>query len=94
MSDKLELATKANAMAATIQMETSGLSWVNVRSVVERILKILQDEGKTGLDIVESLLKMIGYFTTRDVSGILAMIKEVTDSVEKVINAIREEFGV
>ena len=86
----------ASVMAAepTAMMASAGLSFVDVLSVAQHVVKLLESQGQACLDIVAASLKLIKAVSGRDMLGCFAALREVTDDVTKLIAAVKEEFGI
>lgn len=86
----------AALLAAPVPQEMTavGLDWTGVVAYARGAIRFLQDHGDTAIDAIEAGFRAFKAITARDMMGIFAALSEVTVDVQKLIAAIREEFGL
>lgn len=75
-------------------MKAVKLNWLSILGMAEHCVNILQSEGETVLDIVRGIMKMIQAVSERDLFTIFAQLNKTTADVNKVVDAIKKEFGI
>lgn len=68
------------------------LSFVDVLAVADHVVKLLETQGKSCLEIVTGSLKMIRAVTNRDMLGVFTALRELQEDVSVLVAAIRLEF--
>lgn len=82
------------SMAVPAPMAAVGLDWSGVVAYARGAIRFLQDHGETAIHAVEAGFRAFKAITQRDMMGIFAALSEVTVDVQKLIEAVREEFGL
>lgn len=88
MSSPLMTATPTPLMASV------SLSFVDVLAVADHVVHLLQTQGKTALEIVTGMLKLIRAVSGRDMLGIFTALRELQDDVSTLVAAIKAEFQI
>jgi len=84
----------AEVAAATPMMGSVGLSWLDLKSYAEHIVHLLQTQGETAIDAVDTAIRLVKLATLRDFVGIFAALQQEQKDVQAIIAAIRTEFGI
>ena len=75
-------------------MGAVGLDWTGVRAYAEKAIKLIQDHGHEFLDMIDAGFRAFKAITSRDMLGIFAALNDVTVDLQKLIAAIKDEFGI
>lgn len=89
-----EMSATPAVVAATPVMGLAGLSADDVLVQIRHVVNLLETQGDTVLDIVTGALKMVRYFSTRDMIGVFTELNKQVVNVQALIAAIKAEFGL
>ncbi len=76
------------------QMAAAGLSWPSLIDYARKAVNLLQSVGDDAIDVAEAGFRAWAALSERDLSGVLAAFADGQRSVNKIIAAIRLEFGL
>ena len=88
------MADKPEMMAATPVMGSVGLSWLDLKSYAQHLIHILQTEGNTAIDAVDTAIRLVKAVTNRDYVTVFAALQQEQKDIQQIIEAIRTEFGL
>lgn len=71
-----------------------GFSWFDAEVQIRHVINLLETQGDTALAVVKGSLKLIKLATQRDMLGVFAELNSVTVNVQKLVEAIKAEFGI
>lgn len=71
-----------------------GLSFVDVLAVADHVVKLLESQGKTCLEIVTGMLKLIRAVSGRSMVGVFVALQELQEDVTALIAAVKAEFSL
>lgn len=75
-------------------MAANGLAWLDIRDYAVHAIKVLQTEGNTAIDAIDTAFTMARAVTNRDFTGIFEALHREQADVQEIINAIKAEFGI
>lgn len=78
----------------TAEMQAVGMSFLDVQEFAQHLLSLLQSQGQTVLDLVATGMKLVKAVTARDLLGIFTELNAATIDIQKLIDAIKAEFGI
>lgn len=78
----------------TPMMVQYGFDWSKVIDYAKKSVKLLQEQGDTIVDIIQAGFIGIKAITNRDMLGIFAALSDVAVNTQKLIDAIKLEFGL
>jgi hypothetical protein len=82
------------SLPPTPQMMGAGLSFDRLVVWARKAVELLREHGDTAIDVVEDVFKLWQSISNRDLTGVLAAFASGQRNVEKIIEAIRNEFGI
>lgn len=88
--------TEPTPMMATPMMGEVGISIDGVKKQALRLITLLQSEtfGPNVADVVADGIAIIGFIASRNVVGILAMLRQAQVNVSEVVDEIRRVFEI
>jgi hypothetical protein len=82
------------SLPPTPMMMGAGLSFDRLVVWARKAVELLREHGDTAIDVVEDVFKLWQSISNRDLTGVLAAFASGQRNVEKIIEAIRNEFGI
>jgi len=82
------------SLPPTPQMQSVGVSFGSLVAFARKAIDLLQEHGDTIIDTVEDVFRVWQGVSNRDLTGVLAAFASGQRNVEKIIEAIRNEFGI
>jgi hypothetical protein len=86
--------TAYGSLPPTPLMGQVGLSFGGLVEFARKAINLLQTTGDTFIDLLETGFKLWSAISSRDLGGILRAFSDGQRSVEAIIKAIRDEFGI
>lgn len=84
----------AEKMTATPMMGSVGLSWLDLKSYAEHLVHLLQTEGDTAIDAVDTAIRLVKAVTGRDFVAVFAALQQEQKDIQQIIAAVKAEFGI
>ena len=81
-------------MAATPKMGAVGLSWLDLKGYAQHLIHLLETEGDTAIDAVDTAIRLVKAVTDRDYPAIFLALQQEQKDVQAIIAAIRTEFNL
>lgn len=82
------------SLPPTPQMMGAGLSFGSLVEYARKAVNLLETTGDTFVDLLEDGFRLWQAVSNRDLSGVLAAFASGRDNVEKIVKAIKDEFGI
>jgi len=84
----------AEPMMATPTMAKVGVNWLDIKGFAEHLIHLLQTEGETAIDLVDTSIRLVQAVTGRDYVAIFAALQKGQRDVTEIIAAVKAEFGI
>lgn len=78
----------------TPMMSQVGISFLDVKTQAEHVIHLLETQGANALEIVRGIIRMIAFFTARDMLGVFSELAAAHVNVQNLIQAVKDEFGL
>jgi hypothetical protein len=82
------------SLPPTPMMQSYGVSFGGLVAFARQAVEWLRENGDTVIDVIEDGFRLWQGVSNRDLSAILAAFASGQRNVEKIIEAIRNEFGL